>query len=283
MKVAFCLSGQLRTWRKCYSSWLSLFEKFKEQVIIDGILQDNKFSNETFEVDFFMHTWEFNTIPHYKWNVDWSEPDPHKRRKLLEPFNNTYTPLERSEIDEIVTLLNPKDYIVEGWDISKNREVVMDYIATSQTLDKNPIKGHLSWAGSQFYSILKSAYLKRKYEIENGFEYDLCIKCRFDLEFDENIKMIFARDFEIPKKRTIYSVHNRSLDRYPFNAIGDIFYYSDSQTFDLLTSLYDNIPYIEKSAFGEGVSIEEVMTYIVRMFQLNNICVDSAPNLIRED
>jgi hypothetical protein len=283
MKVAFCLSGQLRTWKRCYSSWLTLFEKFKEQVIIDGVMQDNKFVNEPFEVDFFIHTWDFNTIPHYKWDVNWSEPDPHKRKKLLEPFNTTYTSIKRSEIDEIISLINPKAYVVEGWDISKNREVVMDYIATSQTLDKHPIKGHLSWAGSQFYSILKSAFLKRKYEIENNFEYDLCIRCRFDLEFDDNIQMIFARDFEIPKKRTIYSVHNRSLDGYPFNAIGDIFYYSDSQTFDLLSSMYDNIPHIEKTAFNEGISIEEVMTYVVRMFQLNNICVDAAPNLIRKD
>lgn len=282
MKVAFCLSGQLRTWKKCYNSWQTLFDKFKEQVIIDGVLQDNRFSNEVFEVDYFIHTWDFNTIPHYKWDVDWSEPDPHKRRKLLEPFNNTYTPIDGKEIDELMCILNPKDYVVESWNISKNRETIMDYIATSQTKDKTPIKGHLSWAGSQFYSILKSAYLKRKYEIENGFEYDVCIRCRFDLEFDENIKMIFARDFEYPQKRTIYSVHNRSLDRNPFNLIGDIFYYSDSQTFDLLASLYDNLPYIEQSAFNDGISIEEFMTYFVRMFQLNNISVDAAPNLIRD-
>jgi hypothetical protein len=282
MKVAFCLSGQLRTWKQCYSSWQTLFEKFKEQVVIDGVLQNNKFCNETFEVDFFVHTWDFNTIPHYKWDVDWSEPNPHKRRKLLEPFNNTYTPIENIEIDEIINILNPKEYIVEGWNISKNREIVMDYIATLQTLEKKPIKGHLSWAASQFYSILKSAHLKRKYEIENNFEYDVCIRSRFDLDFDENIKMVFARDFEYPKKRTIYSVHNRNLDRYPFTLIGDIFYYSDSQTFDLLTSLYDNLPHITPSAFNERISIEEVMAYMVRMFQLNNISTDVAPNLIRE-
>lgn len=281
MKVAFCLSGQLRTWKQCYVSWLTLFEKFKEQVIIDGILQDNKYCQERFEVDFFVHTWDFNTIPHYKWDVNWNEPDPQKRKKLLEPFRDSYTPIECSEIEEMLELLSPKDYVVEGWDVSKNREVVMDYIATSQTFDKTPIKGHLSWAGSQFYSILKSAYLKRKYEIKKGFEYDLCIRCRFDLEFDENIKMIFARDFEYPKKRTIYSIHNHSLDRNPFDRIGDIFYYSDSQTFDLLSSIYDNLPHIEQSAFGDKISIEEFMTYFVRMFQINNIPVDAAPNLIR--
>jgi hypothetical protein len=282
MKIAFCLSGQLRTWRSCYESWQLLFDRFKEQIIINGNTQYSPYVDETFDVDYFIHTWDFNTTPHYKWDVNWDEPDPHKRRELLEPFENTYDIIEKEEILEILNILKPKKSIIENWEVSKSRKKIMDDIASSQTIHKNPIKSHISWASSQLYSILKSAYLKREYELENKFEYDLCIRSRFDLNFDENNRMIFARDFEIPQSRTIYSVHSRAIDSYPFNIIGDILYYSDSQTFDLLSSMYDHMPHIEQNAFSERIKIEEVMAYIVRMFQLNNKVTDFAPTVIRD-
>jgi hypothetical protein len=282
MRIAFCLSGQLRTWRSCYQSWQLLFERFKEQVIINGNTQYSPYVDELFEVDYFIHTWDFNTIPHFKWDMNWDEPDLIKRGKLLEPFTNSYTSIDKKEIEEILNILKPKKTIIENWEVSKNREKIMDDVASSQTIHKHPMKSHISWAGSQLYSILKSAYLKREYELENKFEYDLCIRSRFDLNFDKNNRMIFARDFEIPKSKTIYSVHSQAINKYPFNIIGDILYYSDSQTFDLLSSMYDHMPHIEQSAFHNGVKIEEVMTYIVRMFQLNNKVTDFAPTVTRD-
>jgi hypothetical protein len=42
------------------------------------------------------------------------------------------------------------------------------------------------------------------------------------------------------------------------------------------------MPHIEQSAFHNGVKIEEVMTYIVRMFQLNNKVTDFAPTVTRD-
>jgi hypothetical protein len=282
MKIAFCLSGQLRTWRSCYESWQLLFERFREKVIINGNSQYSPYVDETFDVDYFVHTWDFNTLPHYKWDLDWNEPDPSIRAKLIEPFANSYTNIDKIEIEEILNILKPKKTIVENWEISKTREKIMNDISTSQTFDKNHRQSHISWAGSQLYSIMKCAHLKREYELENKFEYDLCIRSRFDLNFDENNRMIFARDFEIPQPRTLYSVHSRAIDKYPFNIIGDILYYSDSQTFDLLSSIYDHMPHIEQSAFHSGIKIEEVMAYIVRMFQLNNKVTDFAPTVIRD-
>ena len=282
MRIAFCLSGQLRTWRNCYESWQLLFDRFKEQIIINGNTQYSPYVDETFDVDYFIHTWDFNTTPHYKWDVNWNEPDPHKRSELLKPFENAYNIIKKEEILEILNIIKPKKSIIENWEVSKSRKKIMDDIASSQTIHKNPISSHISWASSQLYSILKSAHLKREYELENKFEYDLCIRSRFDLNFDENNRMIFARDFEIPQSRTIYSVHSRAIDSYPFNIIGDILYYSDSQTFDLLSSMYDHMPHIEQNAFSERIKIEEVMAYIVRMFQLNNKVTDFAPTVIRD-
>jgi hypothetical protein len=282
MKIAFCLSGQIRTWRNCYQSWQLLFNRFQEQIIINGNNQYSPYVDEVFEIDYFVHTWDFNTIPHYKWDVNWNEPDLMKLGEMLEPFYNSYTNVDEAEIKEVLNILKPKKTIVENWNISKTREKIMDDIATSQTMTKNSTNSHISWAGSQLYSIMRCAHLKREYELENKFEYDLCIRSRFDLNFDENNRMIFARDFEKPQPKTVYSVHSQAIDKYPFNIIGDILYYSDSQTFDLLSSIYDHIPYIDQSAFHSGVKIEEVMTYIVRMFQLNNKVTHFAPTVTRD-
>ena len=285
MKVAFCLSGQLRTWKNCHTSWDRLFERFKEEMWINDIWQYPLYKNEPFEIDYFIHTWDFNTPPHYTWDINWNDPNLFTNieiTKKLELFDNLYTPIDKSEIEEIIQILNPKDYIVEGWDVSKSRTKAMNDITLSHSFDRNQTQSHISWSASQLYSILRAAHLKRKYEIENKMQYDLCIRSRFDLNFDDTNLMIFARDFEKPKPKTIYSVHNGSLNEYPFNLIGDIFYYSDSHTFDLLTSLYDTVPHIEQSAFKKSIKIEEVMTYVVRMFQLNNTYIDSKPDVIRD-
>ena len=285
MKVAFCLSGQLRTWKQCHTSWNLLFEKFKEEMWINDIWQYPQYSKETFEIDYFIHTWDFNTPPHYKWGVDWDNPNIFtdiQFEEALKLFNDAYTPIDKTEIEEVIQILKPKDYIIEGWDVSNSRTEDMHNMTILHRLDKTQTHSHISWAASQLYSILKVAYLKRKYEIENKIEYDVCIRSRFDINFDDTNLILFARDFEKPKPKTIYSVHNGSLNRYPFNLIGDIFYYSDSQTFDLLSSLYDIVPHIEQSAFNKSIKIEEVMTYVVRMFQLNNIFINSRPNVTRD-
>ena len=285
MKVAFCLSGQLRTWKKCHKSWNGLFERFKEEMWINDIWQHTPYANEPFEIDYFIHTWDFNTPPHYTWDINWNDPNLFTDVQIaekLELFDNVYTPIDKSEIKEVIRILNPKDYMIEGWDVSKSRTKVMDDITRSHSFDRNQTQSHISWSASQLYSISRAAHLKRKYEIENKMQYDICIRSRFDLGFDELNLMLFARDFEKPKSKTIYSVHNGNLNEYPFNLIGDIFYYSDSHTFDLLTSLYDIVPHIEQSAFKKSIKIEEVMAYIVRMFQLNNTYIDSKPDVIRD-
>lgn len=44
MKIALVLSGQPRTWKKCYQQWIDIFSKKGE-------------------IDFFFHLWDYNTLP----------------------------------------------------------------------------------------------------------------------------------------------------------------------------------------------------------------------------
>lgn len=81
MRIAICLSGQARTWRKCYPRWMELFAG-------QG------------EIDFFFHLWDYNTLPN-----------------LLATHNGGMhiedEPLSEEEKIDIVQTLRPKKYVFD--------------------------------------------------------------------------------------------------------------------------------------------------------------------------
>ena len=58
-----------------------------------------------------------------------------------------------------------------------------------------------------YYSIYQSNNLKKQYEINYGFKYDIVIRCRFDLFF-EHLKLL--------TDDSLYLAPNENIDR-PFN------------------------------------------------------------------
>jgi hypothetical protein len=76
MRIAVCLSGQARTWKKCLPRWREVFKDH--------------------EVDFFFHLWDYNTLP--------SQADAPKDRTTLLP------PLEKLLL---VANLNPIKFMFE--------------------------------------------------------------------------------------------------------------------------------------------------------------------------
>ena len=263
MKVAICISGQLRTWEHCYQSWIKLVDKIKNHP---------SFIGKNVEFDYFFHIWDFNTIP----NIIWWE----KYEKLGNVKTTTLVPQE--EIEKVINIFNPKKYLIEGQVVSLSREKITDEITTSLTANKIPIKTHVSWTTSQLYSIMRCAFLKREYEIENNFEYDACVRMRFDLSFDDANITYLTNDFVKPiKEKTIYACHCYNINRFPHNAVGDIFYYSDSQTYDIITQLYDFLPYIDSNIFPPNVKVEEIFGYYIRMFLLDNYKLGVDPKVER--
>jgi hypothetical protein len=263
MKVAVCISGQLRSWEDCYKTWIKLFDTIKNHPDVIG---------KNVEFDYFFHIWDFNTIPEFIWR--------EKYKKL--GYVKKITPVSKEEIQQIIDIFNPKKYLIQDKDVSLSREKITDDKATSLTSNKIPIKSHISWTTSQLYSIMRCAFLKREYEVENNFEYDVCIRMRFDLSFDDNNIMLLTDDFVKPiKERTIYACHCHNLDFFPHNAIGDIFYYSDSQTYDVITQLYDFLPYIDSNIFPPSAQVEDIFGYYVRMFLLDNYRLNIDPKIKR--
>lgn len=245
MRIAICFSGQLRTWRKCYSSWKNLIEQVKTHP---------KYEDETFEIDCFIHTWDFNTKP-------MSNPSS---------VNSGPEFIDINEIKTVKRLLRPKKMIVEGLEKSKTRIDQMNMKAIKYR-PHNKDGSAIWWAGSTLYSMMRSSQLKTDYEIENDFKYDMCVKMRFDGSFDQYYIEIFMKDFNPPlKNKTIYSMHSRNLDEYPFELVGDIFFYSDSETFDILSSMYNMVPFYDEKIFRNGIKIEEIFGYHIRVFNIDN-------------
>lgn len=91
--------------------------------------------------------------------------------------------------------------------------------------------------GSMLYSIMMANELKRRYEIENNFRYDLVIKTRFDLIFHQHSR--FPVTPLLP--RTIYSAGgNTGLNStdYEHHGISDLIFWSDSQSMDIAASVF---------------------------------------------
>jgi hypothetical protein len=184
-RIAICLSGQLRTWRKVIDTW--------KYIVNDNDVQ----------VDYFLHVWSENTIP--KIGV------PHTELELLD--------INHYEFDDIIKILKPVKYTIESQEQFLKTIVDKEYI--------NPYE-------CQYYSMFKSCELKTKHEIENNFTYDVVAKVRFDLHFKYGI--INPDIIE----NTMYGYHCTYDENNVQNRVGDIFFYSDSKTFNTLCDFYNN-------------------------------------------
>ena len=88
-----------------------------------------------------------------------------------------------------------------------------------------------------FYSFAESLMLKRNYEIENHFEYDLVIKARLDVIYTPNLK------FPLMTINPGVCYSSKPISKFPTefngNNFDDVIYYGDSRTMDLVGSLFD--------------------------------------------
>ena len=215
-RIAICLSGQIRSWRKCIDSWNFIYKNVPNV-----------------QVDYFIHTWDENSYP--------------------AKFGNTKetVKIEQEEIDEITKRLNPKK-------ISFDKSKSFSSLNNNASLDSSPYL-------SQYYGVLKCARLKKQYEIENNFLYDVVIRLRFDLFMSQPI---LVDPNLVIKERTIYGIHyGYDFDKRCFR-FGDMFFYSDSMTYDILSEYYYGVHLLPDYWFDSSIPPEFAWHYY---FKNNNI------------
>lgn len=199
------------------------------------------------EVDFFFHLWDYNTLPN-----------------LLATHNGGIEIKDEiltiEEKEKIISYLKPKKFLFE-----KRKNI--EYWNTSIPIEQQ----FGPWCREQFYSIYYASLLKREYEIENDFRYDIVVRYRSDLWILDNPKI------HMPAANTAYTSHCSWDETYQCYRVGDIFYYADSHTFDQVSEFYKFLSFIKTSFVTSGkCPPPEIALY----FYLANIGVLNYPTHI---
>lgn len=153
------------------------------------------FSELGIETDYFIHTWDTNT---------WRYPKTNHTIFHTEKHNDK---------EDIIECYKPKGFIQEEF------------------VESNFIR---AW-DPMFYSFEKSMMLKRQYELEKDFEYDVVIKARLDVIYNPEHKFPLI-DVQPGVCYTCY------LSKFPmeFNAnnFDDVIFYGNSPTMDIIGDIY---------------------------------------------
>ena len=266
IKVAFCFSGQLRTWNRCIKNWKKLFKNLKKTY---GIT----------EIDVFCHIWDHNTLQQS------IATEKYGTEKYGSNIIDNASVLSNAEIGNYIKQLNPVDYKISNITASKN--------STQQTLDQQALDTrHLygecsnAWMSPQFYSVMYSAHLKRMHEIKHNFNYDVCVRMRNDMYLNEDFRADFSIDKMLrPAFNTVYSCHTGIDDVLWFKRrLGDIFWYADSPTFDKMSNFYQWLPTLGSKAISQtsDAAPEHLLYFYAKMFNISVDVISADPKIVRD-
>ena len=180
MKIAICMSGQLRQWEMAKENQKWFWE-----------------TSGAKQIDYFIHTWDYSG----------------DREGVSQPY--IMRDVSREEFDKVVDWYKPKGCMFD--------DRKQDFFFTND-----------HWS-SLFYSMAHSMMLKRQYEIDNDFEYDLVIKTRPDVVFDP----IYHFSWELLENNILYATQGGIMETefHMFNT-NDMVFYGNSYTMDLVMQMY---------------------------------------------
>lgn len=151
-----------------------------------------------------------------------------------------------------------------SWETKVSKKIQALYKPTA-FLEEQPLdKFKESSFGSMLYSIMMANELKKRYEIENNFRYDLVIKTRFDLVFDEH--SYFPIENIWP--RSIYHIAgNVGLNHtdYENHGLNDLIFWGDSQSMDIATNVYryyKNVALVKNIYLQAGWKLDPLDYYL---------------------
>ena len=199
MKIAICMSGQLRQWEMAKENQKWFWE-----------------SSGAEQIDYFIHTWEYSG----------------DREGVSKPY--IMRDISREEFDKLVDWYKPKGCMFDD----RKQDFFFD-------------NDHWS---SLFYSMAQSIMLKRQYEIENDFEYDIVIKSRPDVVFDPH----YHFTWEHLENNLLYTTHGGIMEHeFGMFNVNDCVFYSNSYTMDLMIPMYF---YRQKMLDGRNIVEDKLFT-----------------------
>ena len=216
MRVAVCFKGFLRHWKQTYPNWKRLFDKY--------------------ETDVFIHTWDTDE---YKDNTEVIN---------LGSGSVGGVPLD---IDGVEKLYNPKKFVTETYSKFHNR-----FVKESEWLEENrkiyaqqyPDNFWIHYSRyvpmlSVFYKWMEVSNLKKQYEIDNNFVYDVVLHARTDFLVDDAFTL--AKTTEIvtgPWPNTAHTQHWVDYNK----GMNDLWAYGPSEEMDKMSNVYSRLEEVWK-------------------------------------
>jgi len=171
-------------------------------------IEDNRFffqlnSNPDITIDCFAHTWDYNTWIDTKYENVLNGPK----------YINSYTePVNKFELEEFKETYNLKSFVVDS-----------------------VIKTYFNEWEHPLYSFMRSMEIKRQYELDNNFDYDLVIKTRADSIWP-------GQKFNYKKPSPLSITAGLRGVKMPIefflNDLNDVLFWGDSFSMDLLGNAY---------------------------------------------
>jgi len=165
--------------------------------------------------------------------------------------------------DNRIVKLSTYDYLPRINYLYKPKKIEIEpfihFPFNQKLIDKNYEHRDLNGMLSMYYKIKKCNELKKQYELENSFTYDLVIRCRADLFIT------------YPPTIKSYAILDRLYlpNFFDWGGYNDQFAYGKSNIMDTYASLFDNIEqYIDE---GQYINPEKLLKYHI---DKNNIMVD---------
>lgn len=155
--------------------------------------------------------------------------------------------LVHPQTEEMLLGLNPKDYLFEP-----QKEFPFARIFAS------PPEANQERMASIFYSIYTANMLKKRYELLNGFKYDLVIRARYDLWYEKPINVM--EYWEQSRTHIVTADKFQGIRNDPnFHQGGytmtDIFAFSTSENMDVFCDTYPHFSFIHSQIhipYGEN-------------------------------
>lgn len=219
MKIAICFSGAIRSFDECISSTMKyLISNF-----------DNP--------DIFLHMWTFNETNSTDINYNF------KWRK------------DTSSIDNILSVLNPKKYVIEEYTNLSEELIKKSSMVDMNLFDTDDKKNYGFNCCSMYWKILKSFELAEEYMEENNFEYDLVIRARLDFIWEDYIRQ---SDFVNTLNNVIYLIKDRYATCSKLNT-NDKFFAGNYSTMKKMCNVFNCLKkYQDVGANIEGQTINEL-------------------------
>jgi len=118
--------------------------------------------------------------------------------------------------------------------------------------------------------------LKKEYELENNFRYDVVLQLRPNLCFLEPLEL------ETPIPNTIYTYDSCQDDKYGVYKVSDKFFYGDSHTVDQVSEFFKFLSFIDVTwVTWKKTTIQFTPTEIAFYYYMTNIGILNHPTKVK--